>query len=42
MVDDPAIRPVAIEARERLERAIAGLKPMAGRPDRESGADTRI
>ena len=25
VVDDPAIRPVAIEARERLERAIAAL-----------------
>ena len=29
MVDDPAIRPVAIEARERLERAIASLNPTA-------------
>ena len=29
MVDDPAIRPVAIEARERLERAIAGLQSRA-------------
>lgn len=25
MVDDPAIRPVALEARERLERVIAAL-----------------
>jgi hypothetical protein len=42
MVDDPAIRPVAIEARERLERAIAGLKPMAGQPGQGSGAGARI
>ncbi|TAJ99948.1 MAG: DUF302 domain-containing protein [Chloroflexota bacterium] len=27
LVDDPAIRPVAIEARQRLERVIAGLVP---------------
>lgn len=25
IVDDPAIRPIALEARERLERAVASL-----------------
>ena len=29
MVDDPSIRPVAIEARERLERAIGAVTPSA-------------
>jgi uncharacterized protein (DUF302 family) len=29
LVDDPSIRPVAIEARERLERAIGAVTPSA-------------